>query len=305
MTYTKGLCCISNILKDTHKLSYKHVTRKKFLDVLSSTGKSKTSVYLGDITRHNIEVFQQIVNHCDTNKWNYRMPLLIPLVTLPINDSHEIFKYSKLLLIASRQAFRIRLSMHPDQYCVLASDKISVRSKSIFEIEEHAFQLMSLTNNTENYATPINVHLNTNQGSPEEIKNRFFASYDSLSYCAKSQLVLENEDKGMWNTENLVKHFGKHIPITFDYLHHRCNPGRLTEKEAFEMCVETWHSKKAKPLFHYSESIVGDKNPRKHADMPTCTPYDYGYDIDLDYEFKNKDYALQQADVLCLHSSKT
>jgi hypothetical protein len=48
-------------------------------------------------------------------------------------------------------------------------------------------------------------------------------------------------------------------------------------------------------LYSFSESLPGQKNPRKHANFPTLVPDTYGYELDLDYEFKDKDYALEKA----------
>jgi UV DNA damage repair endonuclease len=81
------------------------------------------------------------------------------------------------------------------------------------------------------------------------------------------------------------------IPITFDYLHHKCHPGTgnyAQENQAFLLACETWRNK-ATPLFHYSESIPGDKNPRKHADYVQAIPDTYDRKIDLDFEFKMKE----------------
>ena len=57
------------------------------------------------------------------------------------------------------------------------------------------------------------------------------------------------------------------------------------------MCYETW--KGYKPLFHYSESRPGN-NPRAHADYAENSFHTYGKDIDVDFELKMKDYAIDQ-----------
>jgi UV DNA damage endonuclease len=86
------------------------------------------------------------------------------------------------------------------------------------------------------------------------------------------------------------------LPITFDYLHHACNNDGLTEAEAFKACAETWNG--VTPLFHYSESLPLQNNPRKHADFPTLVPNTYDAVVDLDYEFKMKDAALLRGKTL-------
>jgi UV DNA damage endonuclease len=79
------------------------------------------------------------------------------------------------------------------------------------------------------------------------------------------------------------------IPITFDYLHHKCHPNNLTECEAINMCYDTWQTI---PLFHYSESAPGN-NPRKHADYSENVFNTYGLEFDVDMELKQKDCAIQ------------
>jgi UV DNA damage endonuclease len=96
----------------------------------------------------------------------------------------------------------------------------------------------------------------------------------------------------------LITHFHPktNIPITFDYLHHKCNPDILDEETAIKACHDTWHG--YKPLFHYSESAVGN-NPRKHADYPENTFDNYGLEFDVDYELKAKDYAIEHHLEIC------
>ena len=96
----------------------------------------------------------------------------------------------------------------------------------------------------------INIHVNCSDGEPWEIADRFAANLATLSDSVRSRLVVENEDKGIWNVERLVKYFyNRHgIPITYDNLHDKCNPSDVGIYD----CVATWG--KYKPLFHYSES---------------------------------------------------
>jgi len=84
----------------------------------------------------------------------------------------------------------------------------------------------------------------------------------------------------------LLEHFD--IPITYDNLHDKCNPDEYLDDAAYK-CARTWGN--VKPLFHYSESMPDHKNPRKHADMPTGSPFSEEYDWDI--ELKSKDAAIR------------
>ena len=148
------------------------------------------------------------------------------------------------------------------------------------------------------HEAPINIHMNCfNEGNFEEATNRFVESYNLMSTAVKNRLVLENEDKARsWTVQNLYDHIYKRIkvPITFDNLHHQCNPGNLTDEQAFELAASTWHGHV--PLFHFSESLPG-KNPRAHADFPTMLPAiykNYGKPLHLDFEFKLKEQAIRK-----------
>lgn len=259
-------------------------------------------------------VLDQIVKYCEIYNWNYRVGNIFPLydyefagfpVWAHILQSNSPSSASLLSMrlgefyksyLKSYENSPVRFSTHPDQYVVIASASPIVSAKSTTIIHDNDLLLNTLKQDAyESDRHPINVHMGTYKGDIEEIKTRFSNAYfNGLLDIMKGKLVLENEDKGYWNVENLYDFaYKKHgIPITFDYLHHKCNPGSLTEEEAFKLCYATW---KTKPLFHYSESIPSHKNPRKHADYPTTRPNTYGLDVDIDYEFKMKDLAIMRA----------
>jgi UV DNA damage endonuclease len=115
----------------------------------------------------------------------------------------------------------------------------------------------------------------------------------------KARLVIENDDKiNCWNVLELVTHFNEQtkIPITFDYLHHKCNPNLLDEETAIKACHNTWGD--YRPLFHYSESREG-KIPRAHADYAYNKFETYDLDFDVDMELKSKDYAIEKHQEIC------
>jgi len=137
------------------------------------------------------------------------------------------------------------------------------------------------------YQNPINIHVNCSDGEPWEIADRFAANLATLSDNVRSRLVVENEDRGIWNVERLVKYFyNRHgIPITYDNLHHKCNP---SDAGIYD-CAATWGD--YKPLFHYSESHPDKSNLRSHADMPTDFPRIHS--VDHEIELKAKDFAIR------------
>ena len=85
------------------------------------------------------------------------------------------------------------------------------------------------------------------------------------------------------------------IPITYDNLHFRCNKGDLSSNEALKLAISTWG--KYRPLFHFSDNDINNKNPRAHTDYVRELPVEYKNninDIDFEFEFKSKDYAIEK-----------
>jgi UV DNA damage endonuclease len=180
-----------------------------------------------------------------------------------------------------------RLSCHPSEYCVLASRNEEAVDKTIKELNFYSW-FMDQIGCPANYSSPMNLHINNNDGEPEEIIDRLVKSFDRLDENCKNRIVIENDDKiNCWSVGKLLEyyHSATNKPVTFDYLHHKCHPDNLNEKDAVLACHETW--KEHKPLFHYSESREG-RNPRAHADYPSAKFDRYDLDFDIDFEFKMK-----------------
>ena len=298
----KGLCCIHMGLQE-EGFKFQKMTWKTF----SQLGKSEALPILAKKYENNLNVIWRTLQKCIRNGWCYRVSSdIFPLMTHPQSGIkwEELPNRENLDSLFSRCAensflYDVRLSCHPDQFNVLASDNSKAVDQTIIELNHHGWFMSKLgtpsVDATESHEAPINIHINGSKGDLKDIAKRFKDNLDRLDEAAKKRLVIENEDKGVWHVRNLIEHIHglTGIPITFDYLHHRCNGGGLEEKEAFELCVQTWG--KVRPLFHFSETLPGQNNPRKHADYPTYLPNTYGHDVDLDFEFKMKDLAILEA----------
>jgi UV DNA damage endonuclease len=246
---------------------------------------------------NNVKVTHRIIQHCADNGWNYRVSSsLFPILT------HPEFKYSHyeapdfdaiLDEFRAIQAARypVRLSTHPSQFVVLASNNQEAVKKSIDDLEHHAW-MMDLLGCERSYQNPINIHVNCSDGEPWEIADRFAANLATLTPGVRSRLVVENEDRGIWTVSNLLKYFYERhgIPCTYDTLHHAVNVSQFDEYRAMQECAKTWGN--IRPLFHYCEAMPDQPNPRKHADMPTNCPPDFP--VDWEIELKNKCFAIRR-----------
>lgn len=290
MTIKRGVCCI---VLGLEPLKFRTITFKSF----QAKPREESLIKLGEIINHNLYVTAKAIEYCGKNDLNYRLSSsLFPLITydqagitledLPnhkeISDSIEHIKLARDLFPL------VRLSLHPDQFNVLASENASAVQRTITELDFYS-NFMTRIGCHEDTRSPINIHVNSTGDYPR-IAERFIENYQKLDKVTQQRLVLENDDKTKgWSVFKLYEVMYRRFafPITFDYLHHKCYPDNLTEEEAFNKSYETWGS--VKPLFHYSESAPDQNNPRKHADYATQEPYTYGQDIDLDYEFKMKE----------------
>lgn len=224
----------------------------------------------------------------------------MPLETLPeanllLENTYNFAKITQEFKLAAEliRKNKIRCSTHPDQFVVPASSNPLVVKKSIVELEAHA-KMMDYFELPRSYDAPINIHMNCYKGNIKDIAMRFIDVYKTLSDGVRSRLVLENEDKpNSWKVEELYDliYSNTGIPITYDNLHFRCNSGKLYAKDAVTLSKSTWG--KYRPLFHFSDNDLNNKNPRAHTDYVRNIPDEYvNLDVDFEFEFKAKDYAL-------------
>jgi UV DNA damage endonuclease len=297
-----SLCCISLELQ-TRNIKSSTMTKTQYLKLGHVKGEREIAVR----TLNNVKVVYETLKHCAKNNWNYRIGSnLIPLITLPeANLSLEKFfnfdeiKHQFNLAAQVIKDNKIRCSMHPDQFVVPASARSDVVTKSILELQNHA-NIMNYFGLSNDYNSPINIHMNFyNKGVDlMEIAKRFIDVYNKLDINIKSRLVLENEDKpNSWNIQQLYDYIHREtgIPITYDNLHNKCNPGKLSNFEAYELAKSTW-PKDVVPLFHFSDYDPSQKNVRQHAQHVHSIAQEYNNNdvIDLEMEFKEKDYAIRE-----------
>lgn len=289
-----GLCCISLKLKE-QGFSFQTMTYKRF----SSLPREEALEILGSRIQNNLMVTDKTIEFCAENNYVYRVSSdIFPLITydeanvnledLPNYDSIQD-EFDNIEKTISRTG--VRVSAHPSEFNVLASTNQKAVEKTITELNFYSsfFDRIGLE---ANYNNPMNLHVHNKHGTHSEIIDRFMQNFNRLDPNCRARLVIENDDKiNCWSVKELIEHFNSvtNIPITFDYLHHKCHPDNLDEEMVLKMCYNTWQG--YKPLFHYSESAPGN-NPRKHADY-AIEPIDtYGLDFDIDMELKAKDFAI-------------
>ncbi len=288
-----SLCCISKTLSDNGH-SFRTMTYTQF-------AKLPFDVAISELSERILQNFKMTLNtirFCQLNDiQGYRVSSsLAPILThknvnlriadLPNYSAIRAVCESIKSLLAAKP---LRLSAHPSEYITLSSDNPDCINNSILDLQQHAevFDLLGLP---EDYRSPLNIHVRQESNNPQALADKVLRVYDSLQDSIRKRLVLENNDnaKGVWGVKNLIKYFNssRGIPITYDSLHHSILHDNMTAEEAFNAAYDTWPTT---PLFHYSEGIDGT---RKHADMPTNTPVNYGKEVYWDVELKNKCQAI-------------
>jgi len=300
-----GLCCISLKLKE-QGYSFQTITYKRF----SSLPRQEAISILGDRILNNLTVTNKTIEFCNQNNWVYRVSSdLFPLITydeanVSLEDLPNYDEIQDEFDNISQTIFdtNVRVSAHPSEYNSLASLSERVVEKTITELNFYSsfFDRIGLP---ANHNSPLNLHIqNSKDGTREEISYRFYNNFKKLDKNCQKRICIENDDKlNCWSVKQLTDIFHPitQIPITFDYLHHKCHPDSLSEEFAIHRCYETWLTAECNiPLFHYSESAPGN-NPRKHADYAVAPINTYGLEFHLDYEVKMKDYAIEKHMEIC------
>jgi UV DNA damage endonuclease len=295
-----GLCCISLKLKE-QGFSHQTMTYKRF----NSLPREEALNILGSRIQNNLMVTDKTIQFCAENNYVYRVSSdIFPLITFDeANISLENLPNYDLIqdefdnIEQTIKRTAVRVSCHPSEFNSLSSLNPKVIDKTIVELNFYSsfFDRIGLPANTN---APMNLHVHNNNGTREEISSRFYENFKRLDENCQKRMTIENDDKlNCWSVRELVDIFYPitRIPICFDYLHHKCHPNNLTEREAINMCYDTWQTR---PLFHYSESRPGN-NPRAHADYAENPFNNYGLEFDVDMELKAKDYAIEHHAEIC------
>jgi UV DNA damage repair endonuclease len=141
----------------------------------------------------------------------------------------------------------VRLSFHPDQFVVLASDRPEVVNKSIEEFEYHVDMARWMGYGRKFQDIKINVHISGRAG-PEGIRR----AYKRLSPEARNSLTIENEEIS-WGLDSCLE-LADLVPIVLDIHHHWIHTGEYIEKtdDRIKRVRDSWRS--VRPAMHYSVS---------------------------------------------------
>lgn len=297
-TTNYGYCCINTTLQKSDKITTNR-------SMIKRTFAEKGIDYASELALANVKDLVKIIN------WNNRQGIKLFRISSDmfpwmseynLPDLPDYDKISNILRGAGKIAMDNgqRLTFHPGPFDVLASTTQSVVDKCIKDLNKHG-EIMDLLGLPRDHSAPINIHVNTTQGGKEVAMQRFCDNFHLLDTSVRTRLVVENDDKEkQYTTEDLYQgvYSKVGVPITFDYHHHWCHPGELTQEEALKLASTTW-PKGIKQLVHYSscQMIHEDEtqtNKRAHADYIYEHIETYGLVLDIELEAKAKELALLQ-----------
>ena len=151
----------------------------------------------------------------------------------------------------------VRLSFHPGQFTVLASDNPTIVDRSIEEFEYHADMARWMGYGRTFQDFKINVHIAGRQG-PEGIRK----AYAKLSPEARNTLTIENEENA-WGLDDCLT-ISDIVPIVLDIHHHWVREGEYISRDdrRVRQVEESWRG--LRPTMHYSvsrEDVLVDHDP--------------------------------------------
>ena len=141
----------------------------------------------------------------------------------------------------------VRLSMHPGQFTVLASDNPDIVDRSIEEFEYHTDVIRWMGYGQSFQDFKCNVHISGRKG-PQGIIDVL----PRLSPEARNTITIENDEMS-WGLDASLE-LRKHVALVLDVHHHWVRTGeyiRPTDRR-FDRVIDSWRG--VRPVIHYSVS---------------------------------------------------
>ena len=249
-------------------------TRSTTVAWLNRQTKDVAEERLWDIMVHNIKSYYNLIEYVGGLHNDLRMVRLgsdvLPVYTEPTwsyfwrkNDVRAYCeKHFKPVGDLARK-LDVRLSMHPGQFTVLASDNPDIVERSIEEFEYHVDVARWMGFGQQYQDFKINVHISGRKGPAGIID-----IHPRLSTEARNTITIEN-DENSWGIEASLE-LRKHLALVLDIHHHWVKTGEyiLPTDDRFSRIVDSWRG--VRPVIHYSvsrEDILVDHDLDTLPDM--------------------------------------
>ena len=164
-----------------------------------------------------------------------------------------------------------RLSFHPGQFCVLASDNSNVVQRSIEEFEYHVDMARWLGYGRKFQDFKINVHI-AGRAGPEGIRRVL----GCLSPEARNTITVENEEMS-WGLDSTLE-LAKDLALVLDIHHHWVKTGEYiaATDDRIKKIIDSWRG--VRPVIHYSvsrEDVLVNHDSRNRPIMESLLASNY------------------------------
>ena len=234
-------------------------TRSTTVQWLNRQTRDVAEERLWELMVHNIASYKRLIEYVGSLPNELRMVRLGSDV-LPVYTQHEWCYYWQLPDVraycerafaevgATARALNVRLSMHPGQFTVLASDNDDIVERSIEEFEYHVDCIRWMGYGKQFQDFKCNVHISGRKG-PAGIKH---AVNTRLSPEARNCITIEN-DENKWGLEHSLELVDT-CALVLDIHHHWCREGEYIQPtdDRFARVIDSWRG--VRPAIHYSYS---------------------------------------------------
>lgn len=237
---------------------------------------------LYDIIEHNIDAVERLIRYVGSLPKQLRMVRLgsgiLPAYTH--RDWSYFYRDASLKTRLERKfssigdcarELDVRLSMHPGQFTVLASDRPDVVERSLEEFEYHAdiIRWMGYGQTWQDFK--CNVHISGRKG-PEGIRDIL----PRLSREARNCITIEN-DENSWGLDASLE-LAKDVALVVDIHHHWVKTGEYIQHDddRIRRIIDSWRG--VRPAMHYSisrEDVLLGASASVRPDMDTLLESGY------------------------------
>ncbi|MBK0092614.1 UV DNA damage repair endonuclease UvsE [Erwinia sp. S59] len=280
---------------------FKITTRTRFL----SLDRAEQARLLAQLATNNLEnqilTLQQLAKLPDAMRMMRIGSDLLPLYTVPEATAiyTELMPDLQPLFVKCGEmarAHNIRLSFHPGQYSVLASDNEGVVNRAIEDVEYHALCALFMGYGRQFQDFKINIHMNGKKGI-----EGFRAAFQRLSPEARNMLTVENDEISCSLDDVLQAR--DLCPVVLDIHHHWVKENQFIKADdaRIPLIIESWRG--VRPVLHYSiaqEGLIAEQGFPDQRDLTVAKTKlrahsDYYFNQDLnDWALSFKDF-----DIMC------
>ena len=225
---------------------------------LNRQNKDVAEERLWDIMVHNAAAAKRLVEYVGNLPPELRM-VRLGSNQLPCYTQHEwsyFWQRSDVVAYCEKhyaqvgetaRALDVRLSMHPGQFCVLASDSEEIVERSIEEFEYHASLVRWMGYGRKFQDFKCNVHISGNKG-PAGIRD----TLKRLSPEARNTITIEN-DENKWGLEHSLE-LADDLALVLDVHHSWVREGEYIEHndDRIKRVIDSWRG--VRPAMHFSQS---------------------------------------------------